>query len=1271
MRLGLVMVLAVFGVVISRGFGQGSTVTGTYYQVHNVTDTSIFGSSGEFSCTQDDTQKGGLAVSQVLDVDLSPDGATPDWTISGTITYTYTSPTQANVDVNVTCDNRTAPGTLIFQVHVLRAEHVSTTFCQGRDPDGRDLWREERSVASGENADYARDWNNLILPSSMGFFVWFAAYGAADSAEDGTLIQVRPLTGGSPPDDPPIRVDHVVDENDGDYSEGNQSLREAVERACDEDDPVHIDVPAGTYLLDPSPLTFDGPNTNCITLEGEAGTGDSWATRIRPKASTNSSKFAVIGAVAHVRLVGLEMARFRGGRVGGGYALNGGAVLNHGRLELGSCRFGGNMSDTRGGAVYTDGHLLVTHCTFATNSCGYDGGALYINSSESYLVSDCLFLRNGELGTQDGGAVYVASGDGLIRNSLLGGNEAEVDGGTIYTRGDLIIVNSVVAGGSVNEHHASDGGGLYLAGVEQRTTLMHCTLAYNSPDAIFKEDRRDLLQIYHCAFDKSRSSFYGLGGCASLGYNLIPGGGGPAYTPGERDITNENARLTFPWGVPMPTSPALNAGDPVFTADPDMSQDVRGFPRIQQDRIDIGAFETRSLLTDWEDMVAWLAPPADGGPPGETGPLASYNDDGIANVIKAVGGQTIDSADRPSVLSCGSATQYDGPGGAFVVTLDERVIFLGCTLETSGDAGTTWSNRVAYHPQGAGNGYARIGGDGLRSTQVVSQGFQWTIPEVIEDEGVSDLWGRVKVAVNDAEAGAPRIVNSPTGMASVGSPFTYTFGTTNTALGFSASGLPPGLSIHPATGVISGTPAETGLFTVLLTATNENGAASGYFSLWVGPQSTNTNTTAITDGLIAYYPFDGDAEDAWSNALHATVHGPLLTFDVTGTPGKAYEFDRDSDYMDLGNSPLLRPTNGLSVHAWVYSPDWAGSWSDGEIVGNTQSGGWGLETFNSGDVRGIVRRDGGYGEVRASQAVLSPGWHQIVMTYDGRWTLLYVDGVGVATNDAGAVYPIQYSVDNSTLIGSEAGSGSSPAGDYLLGKLDEVRIYNRALNAGEISQLALPAAETGDLVANYPFSGNAEDSSGHAIHATVYGPVLSSNAAGHVNEAYCFDGDDDYIDLGRTLALKPSAALTVYVRAYHAEWTGASAREHLISNTESGGWSISLFDSDDVYGILRRNGTYGSVRSPMSELSPGWHSFAMTYDGRYLRLYVDGTEKASDDAGAQHPIQYRDYENHTILGAEIGGSASPTGHYFDGCLDEVRVFNRALLPAEVAALDTP
>ena len=75
-------------------------------------------------------------------------------------------------------------------------------------------------------------------------------------------------------------------------------------------------------------------------------------------------------------------------------------------------------------------------------------------------------------------------------------------------------------------------------------------------------------------------------------------------------------------------------------------------------------------------------------------------------------------------------------------------------------------------------------------------------------------------------------------------------------------------------------------------------------------------------------------------------------------------------------------------------------------------------------------------------------------------------------------------------------------------------------------------AQTGDLVAYYPFTGNADDASGNGHHGTVHGATLTEDRFGNPGQAYSFDGVDDYINIPNhdSLNFRNSLSINFWMR---------------------------------------------------------------------------------------------------------------------------------------------
>jgi len=204
-----------------------------------------------------------------------------------------------------------------------------------------------------------------------------------------------------------------------------------------------------------------------------------------------------------------------------------------------------------------------------------------------------------------------------------------------------------------------------------------------------------------------------------------------------------------------------------------------------------------------------------------------------------------------------------------------------------------------------------------------------------------------------------------------------------------------------------------------------------------------------TPGLIAWYPFCGNAQDKSGNGYDLTVGGPTLTTDRFGSPNSAYYFNGSTlmGTNELYRTPPLPTDNtDYTYSAWfrVDTP------SNAVIVanGNLNYDGYEIITVDSfttapGHDAGIV-----FGNVSEFLPVYVTfhQWHNAVLRRIGNTYEFFVDTVSAGTFTS-SFYPTSPSEDFT--IGQDYSNGTNP----FTGAIDDVAVYSRALTNAEISQL--------------------------------------------------------------------------------------------------------------------------------------------------------------------------------------------------------------------------
>lgn len=201
----------------------------------------------------------------------------------------------------------------------------------------------------------------------------------------------------------------------------------------------------------------------------------------------------------------------------------------------------------------------------------------------------------------------------------------------------------------------------------------------------------------------------------------------------------------------------------------------------------------------------------------------------------------------------------------------------------------------------------------------------------------------------------------------------------------------------------------------------------------------------VTEGLIGYWSFDRTTitdktvEDIWGNN-DGTINGdPKI---VEGKVGEALEFDGIDDFVETTPSATLSLTDAGTLEAWI-----KGTGTSMEIARIIQTG------VDNGIEIGI--NNAGYGSV---SAVLGPWinatstytinddkWYYIAAVFSGAKLSLYVDGE--LNEEASGVDNLNMQTESRIVIGQHP-----LASNFFDGLIDEVRVYNRALDEKEILQ---------------------------------------------------------------------------------------------------------------------------------------------------------------------------------------------------------------------------
>ena len=215
--------------------------------------------------------------------------------------------------------------------------------------------------------------------------------------------------------------------------------------------------------------------------------------------------------------------------------------------------------------------------------------------------------------------------------------------------------------------------------------------------------------------------------------------------------------------------------------------------------------------------------------------------------------------------------------------------------------------------------------------------------------------------------------------------------------------------------------------------------------------------STASNGLVAYYPFNGNAGDSSGFGNHGTVYGATLTTGRNGISNTAYYFDGTSNKITVSASASIQPQYKLTLAAWIQpdaksSAGWATVLTKRYSPGTDPYNSYALSTYNN-DKWEFDLSNGTTGSQKTAKAHTSTpynaGWIFLSATYDSTQAKLYVNGVLDTT--ISFTGSIGYSTNDLVI-----GYTTSGVNDYYKGRIDEIRVYNRDLSQAEILQLYSP-----------------------------------------------------------------------------------------------------------------------------------------------------------------------------------------------------------------------
>jgi len=448
-------------------------------------------------------------------------------------------------------------------------------------------------------------------------------------------------------------------------------------------------------------------------------------------------------------------------------------------------------------------------------------------------------------------------------------------------------------------------------------------------------------------------------------------------------------------------------------------------------------------------------------------------------------------------------------------------------------------------------------------------------------------------------------------------------------------------------------------------------------------------TTPSSTGLVGYWSMD-DATSTIASDFSGKGNNGILQSGTSWSSGKrgaATSFNGTTGFIDLSApaSLNLASVNRFTLSAWVYptsAPNDLSVITEMFLPTNltVQYGiGFDMDGITNASRLAVGFFDGTWRIVRDSVNVAVNAWTHIAGTWDGTTLSLYKNGVLVNSGAPGGSLPATNF--DKVVIGKR--HDLAGAIDFFPGKIDEARIYNRALSAAEIAglyrsgQVITNASQntklTNGLVGLWSFNGQditwgsnfMRDGSGNGNNGTLGSfSRTSSIDFGVSGQALKFDGSANQVTSATQFVNPQTFSISIWFKT-----TVASGRKLIGFETGQTGTASISYDrhlSMGTDGKIYFGWYPGSITTvaSLSTLNDGqWHHAVGTHNGSNGILYIDGVYQGTNTGS---PQSYNGYWR--IGGYKLATWTNSSDGYFSGSLDEARVYNRTITPQEVKQL---
>ncbi|QGA80302.1 LamG domain-containing protein [Candidatus Nanohalobium constans] len=428
---------------------------------------------------------------------------------------------------------------------------------------------------------------------------------------------------------------------------------------------------------------------------------------------------------------------------------------------------------------------------------------------------------------------------------------------------------------------------------------------------------------------------------------------------------------------------------------------------------------------------------------------------------------------------------------------------------------------------------------------------------------------------------------------------------------------------------------------------------------------------SLTRGLVAYYPMEkGQGEVLLDGATgnHGQINPGTNGTNTSAsdmwsansnTGNNALSFDGTDDYVNLKTE--IPPLRGeYTISAWINCGDLT---SERVFLCPLSNNNISIRYDNSTDSLTYTHFGSSDNSTLNGRSPSASTWYHIVAVRDNPDVKLYINNtLEVKKSNSSNTEGVSGRIDAIGAI-----EGSSGPSSYHDGKIDDIRIYDRALSEPEIQALynsgngvqsgikrtgqEVPSQNQGGI-SRYKLNGSVNDSWGE-------NDGTDSTSTGFVDGVYDqakeFDGSDDQVELPQNAFDSGDGSVTIS-KWIKTETTGTN----VVPLSIEGVWVHRVNRDGNGKFSVTYTGSSADIISSQTTVNDGnWHHVVSTSDGSTTSIYVDGILE-NQQSQTQNTVS-------DLSAASTIGSNTGNAHY-KGYVDDVRIYNQVLNPIQIEKL---